>query len=233
MRFDEYIISNISIAVKAIRLCRDPIERHKPKYDDLLGKTVGREEIMRVDVVVNSLLLALGLALEAFMVALANGLKTANMRLKTACLYGIVFAACHVVALFAGFALIKTVAIACDIENILAWIAVVVLAVLGVKMIAEGARDKTEKSAARMLEFFVQSAVASFDAFAVGLTVPDYSAWDTAFCAATIAAVIAVFFVIGFAVGKKFGARFTKLAAVIGGLVFIGLAVEVAVGAWA
>lgn len=187
---------------------------------------------MRVDIVVNSLLPALGLAFEAFMVALANGLKNANRRLKTAYLFGFVFAAWHAVALFVGYALVKIVADNVDeIRCVLTWIAVAVLLFLGIKMIAEGVSKKKEKSATGIFEFFVQSAVAAFDAFAVGLTVPDYSATDTLFCAVTIAVVIFAFFVIGFAIGKRFGSRSKRLAALIGGSVFIGLAVEIAVGA--
>ncbi len=187
---------------------------------------------MHAYVVVNSLFLALGLALEAFMVAIANGLKNANLRLKTAYVYGAVFAAWHVVALLLGYMLVKVIADNVnEIQSVLTWIAVAVLAFLGIKMIAEGAVKREEKSSARLLEFFVQSAVASFDAFAVGLTVPDYTIGDTMFCAGMIAVIIFAFFAIGFAAGKKFGSRFKRLAAVIGGSVFIGLAVEIAVGA--
>lgn len=187
---------------------------------------------MRAETLVNSVLLALGLALEAFMVALANGLKTADTGLKSACLFGSVFAVCHAVALWIGYALVKTVADNVDdIQNVLTWIAVGVLLFLGIKMIAEGVLKKSEKPAARIAEFTLQSIVAAFDAFAVGLTVPNYGIGDTAFCSGVIAVVIFAFFLIGFIVGKKFGNKFKKLAAVLGGLVFIGIAAEIAVSA--
>lgn len=185
---------------------------------------------MCVETVVNSILLALGLALEAFMVALANGLKTANTRLKTACSFGAIFALCHAVALWIGYAVVKTVADNIGgLETVLTWSAVGVLVFLGVKMIIEGVLKKEEKSAARIVEFTVQSIVAAFDAFAVGLTVPDYRITDTAFCSFVIAVVIFMFFLIGFAVGKKFGNKLGKYAAVLGGSVFIGIAAEIAI----
>ena len=83
---------------------------------------------MHAYVVVNSLFLALGLALEAFMVAIANGLKNANLRLKTAYVYGAVFAAWHVVALLLGYMLVKVIADNVnEIQSVLTWIAVAVL----------------------------------------------------------------------------------------------------------
>lgn len=188
---------------------------------------------MRTEILVNSLLLTLGLAFEAFMVSLANGLKTQNSSLKRACLFGAVFAICHAVSLWIGYALVKSVADnVAGIENALTVIAVAVLLFLGIKMIVEGVRKKEEKPAAAIAEFALQSTVASFDAFAVGLTVPDYSIADTAFCSVSIAAVIFAFFAVGFFVGKKFGDKFKKSAAVLGGLVFIGVAAEIAVTAW-
>ena len=181
--------------------------------------------------VLNSVMLAVGLAFESFIVALANGLKNANMRLKTACLYAFIFAAFHAVALFIGYAVVKTVAENIDrVEKILSVAAIVVLLFLGVKMIVEGVKRGEEKSATGLAEFSVQSAVAAMDAVAAGFTVPDYGIGDTAFCAAVIATVILAFFLVGFVVGKKFGNKLSRYAAILGGLVFIGLAVEVAVG---
>ncbi|MDE6400981.1 MAG: manganese efflux pump MntP family protein [Clostridiales bacterium] len=191
---------------------------------------------MSVTVLINSFLFALGLAFESFMVALANGLNNANVRILRAFGFAVMFAACHAIALFAGYSLVFAAAkYIAHIERFLTWIAVGVLATLGVNMILEGLRARLceiVKPIRRTAEFFVQSAVASFDAFAVGLTVPNYSVGDVAVCAAVIFSVIAAFYTVGFVVGKKCGTKFSKYAAILGGLVFVGVAVEIAVGAF-
>ncbi|MDE6029415.1 MAG: manganese efflux pump [Clostridiales bacterium] len=183
----------------------------------------------------NGFLLAIGLAFESFVVAMANGLHNANFGLKKAVRIALLFAVCHAVALAVGYLLIKTVAQSVQkIDGWLAWVAAVVLVLLGVKMIAEGvrcAKGNDEKPARTNTEFLVQSAVASFDAFASGLTMASYDVWFVLFTAVIVCAVIMPFYVVGFWAGKKCGTRFGKYSALLGGLVFIGLAVEVIVGA--
>lgn len=184
-------------------------------------------------VLLNSVLLALGLALESFMVALATGLSDANTRYLRAFALALLFAVCHAVALIIGYALVSTVSENLQtIENYLTWIAVAVLLFLGVKSIVEGVRAKKDgKMCARKktAQHVLQSAVASFDAFAVGLTVGGYSHADISVCAAVISSVIVAFYMAGFVAGRKFGVKFNGIAAVLGGLVFIGLAAEVAI----
>lgn len=127
---------------------------------------------MSVTVLINSFLFGLGLAFESFMVALANGLNNANMRVLRALCFAALFAACHVAALAAGYALVFAAAkYIAHIERFLTWIAVGVLATLGANMLLEGLKvrrgDEAIKPVRRTAEFFVQSVVASFDAFAV------------------------------------------------------------------
>lgn len=183
----------------------------------------------------NSLLFGLGLALEAFMVSLANGLNNANMRVLRALGFAVMFAACHAIALWVGYSIVRFISCNVDeVDNILTWIAVGVLVVLGIKMIVEGLpnnKSHSDKKITGAVEFLIQSVVAAFDAFAVGLTVSEYSIGEAALCGGIIATVITLFYLVGFAVGKKFGTRWGKYAALIGGLVFIGIAIEITVGA--
>lgn len=183
----------------------------------------------------NSLLYALGLAFESFMVAMANGLYNANFGAKKAMALAVLFALCHAAELLLGFLLMYILARSVPfIEGIIVWISAAVLGVLGIKMIAEGAlvaKGKQEKPIHKMGEFVVQSVVAAFDAFAVGLTASDYSVLDIFICASIITVVIVAFYIAGFVAGKKCEAKFGKYSAVLGGLVFIGLAIEVIVGA--
>lgn len=183
---------------------------------------------------INSLLFGLGLAVEAFMIAVANGLNCKDMNFARAICFAIIFAACHAVALVIGYVIVRTVSSGFDgAEKCLGWIAVGVLALLGVKMIVLNLvkKEKARLKRISVPEFFVQSVVAAFDAFAIGLTVSEYSVLQLAVCATVIAAIIVAAFIVGFTVGKKFGKRFSDKAGAIGGFVFIGISVEIAISA--
>ncbi len=179
----------------------------------------------------DSLLFALALSFESFMVALANGLHNANFSVKKGILLAILFAMCHVAALLIGYALGKTLSNnISEINNVSGWIAFAVLLFLGIKTVAEGiqcALGKKEKVAASLIGFIVQSAVASLDAFAVGFTIIIYTPLGAAVCGGIICFAILLFYSIGFFVGKKFGTRMGKYAAILSGIVYIGLAIEV------
>ncbi|MDE7164993.1 MAG: manganese efflux pump [Clostridiales bacterium] len=183
----------------------------------------------------NSFLLAIGLAFESFVVAMANGLHNANYGIKKGVILGLLFAVCHAAELMLGYLLIKTVAHGMQIiDEYLTWIAACVLVALGIKMIVEGVRHlrgKTDKPARTIVEFVLQSVVAAFDAFAAGLTMPNYTMWFVLLTATILSVVIVLFYTIGFLVGKKCGTKFGKYSAILGGLVFLGLAAEVIVGA--
>lgn len=184
---------------------------------------------MNAALLVNSALFGLGLAVEALLVAMANGLYNANGRVLRGVLLAILFAACHFGALAAGYALIGVLADATEKTDV--WFtafAVAVLAALGVKSIVGGLRKKEQggrKLAAA--ECVIQSVAASFDAFAVGLTLSEYSAADVTVCGAVIFAIITSFYCIGYFVGNKFGKRLSKYASALGGVIFIGLALEI------
>ena len=179
----------------------------------------------------DSLLFALALSFESFMVALANGLHNANFGVKKGILLAILFAACHVAALLIGYALCKTLSDNIGaINDVSGWIAFAVLLFLGIKTVAEGIRcalGKKEKVATSLIGFIVQSAVASLDAFAVGFTIIDYTPLGATVCGGIICGAILLFYSIGFFVGKKFGTRMGKYAAILSGIVYIGLAIEV------
>ena len=72
-----------------------------------------------------------------------------------------------------------------------------------------------------------QCAATSVDALTVGFTIEEYAVYAALACSAIIAATTFVVYLVGFFVGKKFGMRFEKVASVVGGAVFIAIAVEI------
>ena len=73
----------------------------------------------------------------------------------------------------------------------------------------------------------VRATVSSVDALSMGFTIAEYS-WQTAVAGAAIIAVITfIAYTAGFFIGRKFGTKFADKAMVIGGILFIVMALEV------
>lgn len=184
---------------------------------------------------VNDVLFALGLAFESFVVAMANGLNGAGTRFKRMLIYATLFAGAHAAALWIGYVTVVSVRSGLNVaEETLTWFAVAALAFIGAKTLIGGIRElrgEKPKGTCNIAEAAVQSVAAALDAFAVGLTVPEYSVAETAICSVLFFFVIAVFYIVGYFSGKKFGEKIGRFAGLLGGAVFIGLAVELAVGA--
>ncbi|MDE6400980.1 MAG: manganese efflux pump MntP family protein, partial [Clostridiales bacterium] len=87
------------------------------------------------------------------------------------------------------------------------------------------ARDQCVKVGVGAL--IAQGAATSVDALTVGFTIEDYGVFAALACSAIIAATTFFIYLIGFAVGKKFGMRFEKAASIVGGAVFLAIAVEI------
>ena len=73
----------------------------------------------------------------------------------------------------------------------------------------------------------VQGVATSIDALSVGFTIAHYGTGMALVCAALIAAVTFVICVCGVELGKRFGTRFAGKAEIVGGLILIGIGLEI------
>lgn len=180
---------------------------------------------------VNSLLFGIGLAVDAFLVALANGMSCPSGKAR-AWLTAIAFAVFQFGATMIGWVVAHTAfEYYASIEIYLSWAAVVVIVALGVRMIVKGTRKKQVDHVVcvGVLPVLAECAATSVDALTVGFTVEEYGTASAALCSTVIATVTFIMYIVGFAVGKKFGTGFEKAASVIGGAVFFAIAVEIIV----
>ena len=191
---------------------------------------------------VSGALVGVGLALEAFLVVLANGLYGANNGKLRMFAQAFTFALCHAAALIAGYFAVRALAGAtASVDVFMTRIASGALAFIGLKTIAAWSKEfyatdrvlmLAQKHEARKTDFagfFVQSVAASFDAFAAGVAQGGEAVDSALLCAATIAAIITMFYLLGYACGKKFGNGRSRYASLLGGLIFVVLAVEAVV----
>ena len=178
---------------------------------------------------VNSALLGVGLAMDAFSVSLANGLNEPRMRKRRMCLIAGVFAGFQALMPFIGWICVHTVLQYFQIfEKFIPWIALILLSYIGGNMLKDGIQnneEEVEKTEVGFKALMVQGIATSIDALSVGFTIAEYG-----FLMAVVAALIIgvlTFFIcfVGLGLGKKFGTVFSDKATIMGGviLIFIGL----------
>ena len=185
----------------------------------------------------NSILIGIGLAMDAFSVSLANGLN--EPRMKNGKMLGVagVFGAFQGVMPFIGWFCVHTLASAFEVfQKFIPWIALALLAYIGGKMLIEGIEEyKCRKGGGgdtcpmpQSLTFsalFVQGIATSIDALSVGFTISEYNWIQAAVCALLVALVTFAICLAGVIIGKKFGTALAGKSSIFGGaiLIFIGL----------
>lgn len=183
--------------------------------------------------VCNSVLLGLGLAMDAFSVSMADGLGEPKM--KTAKMSGIagVFAFFQALMPMIGWVCVYSMARAFRaFEPFIPWIALLLLGYIGGKMLVEGLRNGecSHASVAKRNGFatiLVQGIATSIDALAVGFTIAEYTWLPALFCALLIAAVTFPVCFVGIEIGKRFGVKLAGKASVLGGVILILIGVEI------
>lgn len=179
--------------------------------------------------VLNSILLGVGLAMDAFSVSLANGLNEPVMRKKKMCGIAGVFGFFQALMPMAGWVCVHTIIYYFKaFEKFVPWIALILLVYIGGGMILEGMKndeEKTEKERLSVGTLFVQGIATSIDALSVGFTIAEYGFVMAFVCSIIIAVVTFVISYAGLIIGKKFGTKFSGRADILGGviLIFIGL----------
>ncbi len=177
----------------------------------------------------NSILLGVGLAMDAFSVSLANGLGEPNMKKSRMCGIAGVFAGFQIAMPLIGWICVFTVAQYFKIfERFIPWIALLLLGYIGGKMLYEGIKHKDsdeEKPAVGFKALLIQGVATSIDALSVGFTIADYRWLEAVLSCLLIGAVTFLICFIGLTVGKKAGTKLAGKADILGGaiLIFIGL----------
>lgn len=180
---------------------------------------------------INSILLGVGLAMDAFSVSLANGLNEPSMRREKMCGVAGVYAAFQALMPMAGWVCVHTILRAFRIfERFIPWIALVLLCYIGGKMLLEGRADEDHPASSARLDMpalLMQGVATSIDALSVGFTIADYNFPMALICSLIIAAVTFVICMFGLRLGKRFGTRFSGRASIAGGLILITIGLEI------
>lgn len=178
------------------------------------------------------LLLAFGVSMDAFAVSISNGLCYDNSKtpmrqiaISTAATFGIFQGLMPLLGFLAG-ALFRTVA-----ESIDHWIALLLLGFIGGKMIYDAVQEIRNPEEFVCPPFngrtlLVQGIATSVDAFAVGIGLAMDNV-NIVITAPIIALFTFVFSFIGVYVGQHFGKVIGDKAQIVGGVILIGIGVNI------
>lgn len=180
----------------------------------------------------NSVLLGVGLAMDAFSVSLANGLNEPCMKRKKMCGVAGVFALFQAAMPMIGWICVHTIVEKFQaFEKFIPFIALILLAYIGGKMLLDGLKKKDEEEdeckAVGISALLVQGVATSIDALSVGFTIAEYGLVMALVCAAIIAVVTFFICLAGIAIGKKFGTKLANKASVFGGTILIVIGLEI------
>ena len=180
---------------------------------------------------VNSALLGVGLAMDAFSVSLANGLNEPKMRKRRMCLIAGVFAGFQAFMPFIGWVCVHTVVQYFQMfEKFIPWIALILLCYIGGNMLKDGIQNKEEEVETASLGFqalMVQGVATSIDALSVGFTIAEYGLLMAVVAALIIGALTFFICFFGLVLGKKFGTIFSNKATILGGVILIIIGLEI------
>ncbi|MBR2028578.1 MAG: manganese efflux pump [Oscillospiraceae bacterium] len=180
----------------------------------------------------NSVLLGLGLAMDAFSVSLANGLHEPKMKTGRMCAMAGIFAAFQYIMPMIGWFCVHTIAHYFSVfEKFIPWIALILLCYIGISMIKEAKECEEEEGCSAVSVGFggliVQGIATSIDALSVGFTIADYN-FLMAFTACMLIGIVTFFICFaGIELGKKFGTKLAGRASVFGGAILIFIGIEI------
>lgn len=179
----------------------------------------------------NSVLLGVGLAMDAFSVSLANGLNEPKMKVPRMCMIAGIFAGFQAAMPMIGWGCVHTVLTYFKFfEKFIPFIALGLLAFIGGKMLIEGIKNKDEDEEKPQSSFkylMVMGVATSIDALSVGFTIAEYKIIQALVCAAIIAIVTFFICVAGIVIGKKVGTKMSNKAQILGGVILIGIGIEI------
>ena len=175
--------------------------------------------------IVETSLIAIGLAMDAFSVAICKGLAMKKFEIKKAVIIALYFGIFQGVMPILGFLLGGT--FKHTIEAYDHWVALVLLAIIGINMIRE-AFDKDEKVNDEVdFKSMIWLAIAtSIDALTVGITFSflNINIWFASILIAMITYVLSIF---GVMIGNKFGCKYKAKAEVVGGIILLLMGVKI------
>ena len=172
------------------------------------------------------IILAIGLAMDAFAVSICKGLAMKKTGIKECTIVGLWFggfqAAMPLIGYFLGKAFEKY------ITSLDHWIAFILLALIGAMMIKESVEKDEEADASLSVKTMVVMAIAtSIDALAIGISFGVLPDVNITLAVALIGIITLALCMVGVKVGNIFGAKYKSKAEFAGGIILVLLGTKI------
>lgn len=181
--------------------------------------------------IVNSILLGVGLAMDAFSVSVANGLNEPCMKKNKMLGIALVFAVFQALMPMIGWVCVHTILEHFkSFEKFIPWIALILLLYIGINMIKEGKEKGISCECGEKIgigTLIIQGIATSIDALSVGFTIAEHTLLMALLCTSIIAAVTFGICTFGVVIGKKVGMKFCGKANIFGGIILILIGLEI------
>ena len=200
---------------------------------------------MTTELIITSILLGAGLAMDAFSVSLADGLGEKELSAGRVLTIAGTFAVFQFAMPVAGWLLVHTATERFTaFQAFIPWIALVLLLYIGGKMLIEGIRENRRMAGADRArdaedetvshdahlsagDLLVQGVATSIDALSVGFTIAAYSAGQAVMSSLIIGVVTLFICIAGLYLGRSIGTRLAGKASVLGGVILIAIGIEI------
>ncbi|MBQ9106618.1 MAG: manganese efflux pump [Clostridia bacterium] len=175
------------------------------------------------------LMIAVGLAMDAFAVSICKGLSVRKLRFSHALICGLYFGGFQVLMPFVGYFVVSRFDIPkSDIELVTGIISFILLALIGGNMIREAFGDEEKVDDCFTPRAMLPLAVAtSIDALAVGVTFALQDDVNIVLALAVIGVVTLVISAFGVWIGKLFGTAYRSKAEFLGGTILILMGLKI------
>lgn len=173
------------------------------------------------------LLLAVGLSMDAFAVAVCKGLSTKEVKWKHYLVVGVWFGGFQALMPTVGYILGSS--FEKYIKAVDHWVAFMLLAFIGGNMLKEGLSKQTETTDASFSfrSMFLLAIATSIDALAVGITFALLPDVNVSFAVLFIGVITFILSAVGLKVGNLFGLRYKNKAEIAGGVILILIGVKI------
>ena len=176
---------------------------------------------------VELLLIAVGLSMDAFAVSVCKGLGMPKINLRHAALIAVFFGGFQALMPLLGWLLGEQ--FAHYVTMAAHWIAFALLVFVGAKMLWDAFHDEEDDANSSLFslrELFVLAIATSIDAFAVGVS---FAFLDVAILPSVALIGVTTFIIslLGVVLGHQFGSRWEKPSAIAGGIILILIGIKV------
>lgn len=183
-----------------------------------------------VGFIITNILLGIGLAMDAFSVSLVDGLNEPNMRKTKMSLISFVFGFFQMAMPLIGWLCVHTLLeYFKSFERFIPWIALGLLLYIGGKMLIDGLKNNGSEDyvGVDFKTLIIQGVATAIDALSVGFTIAEYDIFTALIATFIIGLVTYVISFVGLGLGKKFGTKFSNKASILGGVILIGIGLEI------